>query len=333
MRKAILAILLTGLLFAQSPQFDVASVRPFAPAQGQVAAGLHFDGAHLRGVGLSLRDYLATAYRFKATLISGPDWTATERYDIQATLPDGSSNRLMKKAFGDRLPNGRGSVNTCKQPVAILSRVREQAVYCLFQHPAKAQVPEMLQALLADRFQVKLHKEKKEFPIFALVLAKGPPKLKELPPDPNEDKANDEPVGMANVATIAAVGNGVSVQYARGASITVGNNRIEVTKLPLWVFCRNLERYSDRQIIDMTGLTGSYTFTVDVIPEDYQAMLIRSAVLRGAKLPPEAQALLDATPSSALSDALEQVGLKLEQRKAPLDIIVIDSALKTPTAN
>jgi uncharacterized protein (TIGR03435 family) len=288
MRKAILAIFLTGLLLAQSPQFEVASVRLFAPGPGQVAAGLHFDGAQVRGVGLSLRDYLATAYRFKATLISGPDWTATERYDISATLPDGGT---------------------------------------------KAQVPEMLQALLADRFQVKLHKEKKEFSIFALVLAKGPQKLKELPPDPNEDKANDEPIGMANVATIMAVGNGVSVQYARGASISVGNNRIEVTKLPLWVFCRNLERYSDRQIVDMTGLTGSYTFTVDVTPEVYQAMLLRSMVLRGAKLPPEAQMLVDASSPSAIGDALEQVGLKLEQRKAPLDIIVIDSALKTPTAN
>jgi len=288
MQKALLVILLSGPLLAQSPQFEVASVRPFAPTQGQVAAGLHFDGAQVRGVGLSLRDYLATAYRFKATLISGPDWTATERYDIQATLPDGST---------------------------------------------KAQVPEMLQALLAERFQVKLHKEKKEFPIFALVLAKGPQKLKELPPDPNEDKANDEPVGMANVATIAVVGNGVSVTYARGASISVGNNRIEVNKLPLWVFCRNLERYSDRQIVDMTGLTGAYTFTVDVTPEDYQAMLIRSAVLRGQNIMAEAQKLLDATPSSALSDALQQVGLKLEARKAPLDVIVIDSALKTPTAN
>jgi uncharacterized protein (TIGR03435 family) len=288
MRKAILAILLNGPLLAQSPQFDVASVRPFVPAPGQVAAGLHFDGAQVRGVGLSLRDYLATAYRTKATLISGPDWTATERYNITATLPDGSS---------------------------------------------KAQVPEMLQALLADRFEVKLHNEKKEYPIFAMVLAKGPPKLKELPPDPNEDKVNDEPVGMANVATIAAVGNGVSVQYARGASITVGNNRIEVTKLPLWVFCRNLERYSDRQIIDMTGLTGAYTFVVDVMPEDFMAMMMRSAVLRGANLPAEAQKLLDTSPPSAIGDALEQVGLKLEQRRAPLDILVIDSALKTPTAN
>jgi uncharacterized protein (TIGR03435 family) len=62
-------------------------------------------------------------------------------------------------------------------------------------------------------------------------------------------------------------------------------------------------------------------------------MTLRSAVLRGAKLPPEAQTLLDANPPSAIGDALEQVGLKLEARKAPLDILVIDSALKTPTAN
>jgi uncharacterized protein (TIGR03435 family) len=288
MRKAVLAILLISLLYAQSPQFEVASIRLFVPGPGQVAAGLHFDGAQVRGVGLSLRDYLATAYRFKATLISGPDWTATERYDIVATLPDGSK---------------------------------------------KATVPEMLQALLTDRFEVKLHKEKKELPIYALVLAKGPPKLKELPPDPNEDKNDDEPVGMANVATIAVVGNGVSVRYARGASFSVGDNRIEVTKLPLWVFCRNLERYSDRQIVDMTGLTGSYNLAVNVTPEVYQAMMLRSAVLRGAKLPPEAQTLLDASSPAAIGDALEQVGLKLEARKAPLDTIVIDSALKTPTAN
>src|SRR5580692_10312876 len=108
MRKAILAILLASLLLAQSPQFDVASIKPFDPTLPGQAGGLHFDGALVRGVGLSLRDYLATAYRFKATLISGPDWTASDLYNISATLPDGST---------------------------------------------KAQVPEMLQALLADRFE------------------------------------------------------------------------------------------------------------------------------------------------------------------------------------
>src|SRR6202451_4490090 len=218
--RLILPILLACPIFAQVPaqQFEVASIKLFDPNVPGQAAGLHFDGALVRGVGLSLRDYLATAYSFKAILISGPDWTLTDRYNISATLPEGGS---------------------------------------------RAQVPEMLQALLADRFHVKLHKDKKELPIYALVLAKGPLKLKKVPPDPDADPAKDEPVGMANVATIAGVGNGASITYAHGASVTVADNRIEVRKLPLWVVCRTLERYSDRQIVDMTGLTGSYNFGID----------------------------------------------------------------------
>jgi uncharacterized protein (TIGR03435 family) len=288
MPKAILAILLASYAFAQSPQFEVASIRPFDPNVPGQTAGLHFDGALLRGAGLSLRDYLATAYRSKATMISGPDWTLTDRYNISATLPEGGS---------------------------------------------RAQVPEMLQALLVDRFHVKLHKDKKELPIFALVIAKGGLKMKGPPPDPDADPEKDEPTGLANVGTIAGVGNGASISYARGASITIADNRIEVRKLPLWVVCRTLERYSDRQIVDMTGLTGSYTFTLNVTPEDYQAMNLRSAVVRGFTLPPDAQKFLDSTTPFALSDALQQVGLKLEARKAPLDVLVIDDALKTPTAN
>jgi uncharacterized protein (TIGR03435 family) len=59
-----------------------------------------------------------------------------------------------------------------------------------------------------------------------------------------------------------------------------------------------------------------------------------SAIERsGANLPPEAQKFLDSTPPLARRDALQQVGLKLEARKAPLDVIVIDDAFKTPTAN
>jgi hypothetical protein len=46
------------------------------------------------------------------------------------------SCRMLKKAVGDRLPDGRGSVNNCKQALAILSRARKQAEFCLFEHPA-----------------------------------------------------------------------------------------------------------------------------------------------------------------------------------------------------
>jgi uncharacterized protein (TIGR03435 family) len=193
-----------------------------------------------------------------------------------------------------------------------------------------AQVPEMLQALLADRFQVKLRKDKKEFPIYALVPGKGPLKLKESPPDPNAEK--DEAKGTFNNGTVAFV-DGVTISYKDGSSFYFGNNRVEAKKLNMTQFTRCMERFSDRQIVDMTGLTGQYDFAVTVSPEDSQAMMLRSLVWLNQQLPPEAQKFLDSTSPSALGDALQQVGLKLEPRKAPLDVLVIDDALKTPTAN
>jgi uncharacterized protein (TIGR03435 family) len=100
------------------------------------------------------------------------------------------------------------------------------------------------------------------------------------------------------------------------------------------VFCANLERFSDRPIVDMSGLTGQYDFALDLTPEDYRSMLMRAAISAGVNLPPAALRLLDGSSSGVeLSDALQQVGLKLEPRKAPLDVLVIDDALKTPTAN
>jgi hypothetical protein len=58
------------------------------------------------------------------------------RPDLFNELQGQETSRMLKKAFGDRLPRGRGSVNTCKHALAILSRAREQAGFCLFQHPA-----------------------------------------------------------------------------------------------------------------------------------------------------------------------------------------------------
>jgi uncharacterized protein (TIGR03435 family) len=286
MPKPILAFLLTASAFAQSPQFEVASIKPFDPsAQGQALAGVHVDGAQIRLAGLSLRDLLAMAYKIKATLITGPDWTATERFDISATLPSGGT---------------------------------------------RAQLPEMMQALLVERFQVKVHKDKKEFPVYALLVGKGPSKLKESPPSPDADK--DEPGRAAGVVTTAA-GNGVNVNYGHGISYTFANNRFDAHKLTMLIFAGNLERFADRQIVDMTGLTAPYDFAFDVAPEDYIAMLLRSAVWAGVNLPPQAQKMLDDSSPAALGDALQQIGLRLEARKAPLDVLVIDEALKTPTAN
>src|SRR5260370_8355996 len=131
------------------PEFEVASIKPSAPAQmGQGGAGVHIDGAQLRCSTLSLRDYIGVAYRLRNYQISGPDWLPNEKFDISATLPAG-------------VPRDK--------------------------------VPEMMQALLEDRFQMKIHRETKDFPVYVLSVAKLGPKMKELSPDPLHPTVNLTP--------------------------------------------------------------------------------------------------------------------------------------------
>jgi uncharacterized protein (TIGR03435 family) len=94
-----------------------------------------------------------------------------------------------------------------------------------------------------------------------------------------------------------------------------------------------LERFVDRPIVDMTDLKGAYDITLEVTQEDYRAMLIHAAVAAGVSLPPEALRFLDGASVPSLFEAVQKVGLKLDARKAPLDMIVVDDARKTPTEN
>ena len=99
-------------------------------------------------------------------------------------------------------------------------------------------------------------------------------------------------------------------------------------------FAANLERFADRQIVDMTGLKGHYDFALDFTPEDYRAMLIRAAVFcrRVTSLHrPCARSM--AAPMERSAMPFSSSVSRLEARKAPLDVLVIDDALKTPTAN
>jgi uncharacterized protein (TIGR03435 family) len=289
--KTIIGIALTALaaasLFAQSsplPEFEVASIRPSGSTpQGQVNVGVHIDGAQVGVASMTLRDYLGIAFRTKISNVFGPDWIASDRFDISATIPAGNKT---------------------------------------------AQIPEMFQSLLAERFHLKYHREKRDFPVYALVVGKGELKLKEVPPDGDNGKTS-EPINASGGGSAA----GVSVNLGNGSSWSFVPNRFEAKKLSMDEFAANLERFADRPIVDMTGLKGQYDLAFDINPEDYRPMLIRSAISAGATLPPQALQLLDGTSSAGLSDALQQVGLRLEARKAPLDVIVVDEAQKTPTAN
>jgi uncharacterized protein (TIGR03435 family) len=264
-------------------EFEVASVRLSQPSgPNRVDVGLRMDGSQAHFGSLTLKDYIAMAYRVTASRVSGPEWLASQRFDISAKLPDGGT---------------------------------------------RDQIPQMLQSLLADRFQLKLHHETKELPAYALVLGKPPLKLTKTP-----DAATPDAQGAVNVTASGSTA-GVSVDLGNGSYYTFANNQFEFKKTSMDVVAERLERFLDRPIVNMTALTGNYDLTLALTPEDYRALLVRSAVNAGVSLPPPALRLLDNGPPVSLFDSLDQLGLHLDARKLPLDMIVVDNALQTPTDN
>jgi uncharacterized protein (TIGR03435 family) len=195
----------------------------------------------------------------------------------------------------------------------------------------RSQVPAMLQALFADRFEMKAHRESKELPVYSLAVMKGGPKLKETPLD--EEEPN--PAGGRGAVDVKASGGrgGVFLSFGRGAGFSFADNKIVATKLNMQSFVDALGRFLDRPVVDNTGLTGTYDFELPFTPEDFRAMQIRSAIAAGVVLPPEALRALEGASGDSLFTAVQAVGLKLESRKSPVDVVVVDSIRKTPTAN
>ena len=192
------------------------------------------------------------------------------------------------------------------------------------------QIPEMLQALLRDRFQMKMHRETREFPVYGLIIGKGELRLKESPADPATE-GGEPPKQSVNVA--ASARGGTVVTYGNGSYLTLGDNKFEGKKLPMSTIAAALARFADRPVVDMTDLKGNYDFTMEFSPEDFRAMMVRAAIAQGSVVSPDASKLLDASSGDTLFNAVEKLGLRLEPRKAPIEMLVIDQALKTPTEN
>ncbi len=291
-RSLLPAVLAAAAAFGQSPrpEFEVASIRATDQSNpAQVSVGVHIDGAQVSISYFALQDYIRVAYRLKQYQVIGPDWIASERFDIAAKIP-ATANR--------------------------------------------DQVPEMLHTLLEDRFKLKSHREDKEFPVYALIPAKGGVKLKESPPDTDTDAGGAEPAHAPNVnVTASGSARGVTVNLGRGSYFAFADNKLEGKKLTMTAFCDTLARFMDRPVVDMTGLTGNYDITLNITQEDYTAMLIRSALSAGIVLPPQALRALEMSSGDSLTSALQLVGLKLDARKAPLPVLIVDHVEKTPTAN
>jgi uncharacterized protein (TIGR03435 family) len=159
----------------------------------------------------------------------------------------------------------------------------------------------MLQTLLADRFKLTVRREMKEQPVYALVVAKNGPKLKKAA---IEEK--DCPVGDADRA-------GACHSFMGGQGRGLHAKAADMADLVLFV-----SNWTDRPMVDRTGIKGLY----EIETEGWVPLRPRQ-VLPGAE--PSAEDLAMADPSRpTLFSVLEQLGLKLESQKAPVEMFVIE---------
>ncbi len=290
MARSLLFLLLSVAAWAQTapqpapsarPEFEVASVKKSAPATpAQFNIGVHIDGAMVRCSYLPMKSYIRIAYRVNEYQVLGPDWLATENFDIAAKLPDGAT---------------------------------------------RGQLPEMIQSLLAERFKLVLHRDTRELPIYALVVAKNGPKLKESAPD-TDSEAGPGAKGTVDVAVTVGRGAGV-VNLGKGSFFTYGRDRLEAKKVTLSILADALARLLDRPAVDMTGINGTYDFSLEYSLEELRNLL-RSSSGGARELPANV-----ADSGNSIFTSLAAVGLKLEPRKAPIGVLVVDRIERTPTEN
>jgi uncharacterized protein (TIGR03435 family) len=162
--------------------------------------------------------------------------------------------------------------------------------------PNKKQLQAMVQKLVADRFSLKFHRDKRELSVYVLSVAKTGEKLTK-----SENQGGLPGFGL----------RGLGALNVRNSSISDFAGMMQETVM-------------DRPVIDQTGLTGRYDFALNWTPDDSQFGGM------GGKLPPPT----DATnpPPNLYTAIQEQIGLKLDATKAPTDVMVIDHVEK-PSEN
>lgn len=308
---------------ADGPAFEVASIKATAPQEmGRVMIRMGGSPGRIDWVNVSLRDMLRYAYDVKDYQIAGPDWLGSARFDVDAKYPPDTK---------------------------------------------REDIGRMMQNLLAERFGVRIHKESKEVPVFNLVVGKNGPKLKKA--DENATLILDGPDGarFSTRDTKAEGGPGPSAGAGGGmVGGTMGAARaggpgpggpgggprpgmtmmrmegpgkmaLTAKGMTMQGLTDLLARQVGKPVINQTGIEGNYDIDLEFKPE--APPLGGAGGMRVMAGPPpgaggDGGPAPDGVEAPSIFTAVQdQLGLRLESKKGPVDTIVVDAANKTPTEN
>jgi uncharacterized protein (TIGR03435 family) len=148
-----------------------------------------------------------------------------------------------------------------------------------------------MQTLLADRFHLQLHRETRELPAYTLTVAKGGSKLEQ--------------------------------SKSRELRMNWGMGRFDYRGAPMSMLATTLTQLAGRIVVDQTGLTGNYDLTLQWTPDEAQSQVFRRA---GDWASAGEASIPDASGPSLFTALKEQLGLRLEATKAPIEMLVVDHA-------
>lgn len=297
---------------ADPPTFEVASVKTAAPPKdgrfgftGMRGGPGTNDPGQVSYTNMPMRLLMMMAYDIKRYQVIGPDWLDSERYDVLAKVPAGAT---------------------------------------------KEQARLMMQSLINERFHMKLHHESREMKLDELVVGKNGPKLKESTIDPKE--AAEMPKGPPpappkpdknGFPQMERAGMLIMIRPASNGSLTA---RMSAKGQTMGALVGVLSNELRHPVVDKTGLAGIYDFNLEYAPEGMPGGMLPppppgggpagggGLIAPGGGNPGPGGGESAGEPAPVLAAALQQqLGLRLESKKGPVDVLVIDSADKTPTEN
>jgi uncharacterized protein (TIGR03435 family) len=260
-----------------SPAFEVATIKPSDPGRPEDNARFGFNAAgSFQAKSQTLKQLIEfvfdmSYFNVDQRIIGGPKWLGSTKFDITAKC-------------GEQTVRGFGKMSLKEQLRT------EQS---------------MVQALLAERFALRMHHETRPLPVFALVLAHEGSKMQPSA-SPTLDELND-PAGPP--------GN----WKAHG-----------VTMKAFASILSSLPEFGGKIVLDKTGLTGGYDFALKWTPDP--ATLDPTLDPRIGASAAGDRANPDSSAPTLLTALKEQLGLRLEPSKEPVDVIVVDWA-EMPSRN
>jgi uncharacterized protein (TIGR03435 family) len=247
-------------------------------------------------INISLEALLVRVFQIdQLSRLSGPDWLKSVSVDIHATIPEGST---------------------------------------------RSHVPEMLKTLLMTRFGLRTHVEARPTDVYELVVGSGGVQMQEVPAVDELDKVfSADPSGKAPQLdqTLDGIeGRQRAILTDRGL-ITItersryerirtnrGTEEIDAARISMAQLATMLSFTVDRPVVDRTGLTGLYRLRIELPPPNF--------AIASALVPLDATRTNEPNVASPFK-AVEELGLRLEPRRSPLNVIVVDEIRRAPTDN